>query len=510
MKAAKEADDKFGKAYAKLAKDKAKFDRALGGATKKLNQALAKQAALADGRFSKTVKDLATARKQATAQVKQLRQDFAVGLNGVTAEAKRVNTRITGMISVVTGEVQTLKSNQITVNNRVTRELKEIRRVSNKRYSEAKRARGKLKLLMDENKAAASAEVKELEKNLNVKIAKARARNARNARQMASDLRRATTKLYGKMAAWQRMNRSRSAKLSRATSAAANAKRAQRDTERLTGVAFNIAKANAKDRQNIRDQTRAMQADMNKAIVQAVDNGVALGKAIQQRLKGNLKAAVRSLRVELAEQLDRSADLVLKTVTGKRHKIADNYLSLKAYAVAAADKVIDYTAKGKGQNLSSIGDLLRTIGAMGAVKAPKAQGLGMGGDKIRSIFSGKDIKVGNALAAVNGLVNEYAMACKGVRARWPLGLGKYLMNRLEVSMLAKGVLQVDKVAGKPGNYVYMNGRSVGLSSKLQDFASLASRMSVYESVLAKLTAKLPNSTQKQKVMKVMPPEWQGN
>merc|ERR1712216_939091 len=49
-KAAKEADDKFGKAYKQLAKDKAKFDRALGGATKKLNQALAKQAALADGR----------------------------------------------------------------------------------------------------------------------------------------------------------------------------------------------------------------------------------------------------------------------------------------------------------------------------------------------------------------------------------------------------------------------------------------------------------------------------
>jgi len=80
------------------------------------------------------------------------------------------------------------------------------------------------------------------------------------------------------------------------------------------------------------------------------------------------------------------------------------------------------------------------------------------------------------------------------------------MNRLEVSMLAKGVLQVDK----PGNYVYMNDRSVGLSSKLQDFASLASRMSVYESVLAKLTAKLSNSTQKQQVIKVMHPEWQGN
>merc|ERR1712159_758536 len=390
-KAEKEANDKFGKAYAKLAADKAHFDRKLGAATNKLNMALAKQAALADGRFSKTVKDLSAARKQATAQVKQLRQDFAVGLNGVTAEAKRVATRITGMISVTTAEIATLKRQQYEVNARVKRELAEIRRVSNKRYSEAKRARGKLKHLMDENKAAASAEVKALEKSLNVKLAKARARNARNARQMKSDLRRATKKLYGKMAAWQTLNRNNSAKLSKATGAAAaasrnalarakknfaakmsmltnviaaNAKRAQRDTERLTGVAFNIAKANAKDRQNIRDQTRAMQADMNKAIVQAVDNGVALGKAIQQRLKGSLKAAVRSLRVELAEQLDRSADLVLKTVTGKRHKIADNYLSLKAYAVAAADKVIDYTAKGKGQNLSSIGDLLRTIGAM--------------------------------------------------------------------------------------------------------------------------------------------------
>merc|ERR1711896_93395 len=117
-------------------------------------------------------------------------------------------------------------------------------------------------------------------------------------------------------------------------------------------------------------------------------------------------------------------------------------------------------------------------------------GLGMGGSKIRSAFSGKSIKVGNAIAAVNGLVNEYAGACKGVRARWPLGLGKYLMDKLEVSMLAKGVLQVDKVAGKRGNYVYMNGRSVGLSNKLNDFATLAARMSVYESVLAKMTSKI--------------------
>merc|ERR1712072_226390 len=95
-------------------------------------------------------------------------------------------------------------------------------------------------------------------------------------------------------------------------------------------------------------------------------------------------------------------------------------------------------------------------------------------------------------------------------ARWPMGLGKYLMDKLEVSMLSKGVLQVDKIGGKKGNFVYINGRSVGLSNKLNDFASLAAKMSVYEAVLAKLTAKLPTTTKKQKTLKVLPPQWQGN
>merc|ERR1711981_425810 len=472
---AKEADDKFGKAYKQLAKDKAKFDRKLGGATEKLNKSLAKQAALADGRFSKTVKDLAAARKAATRQVKQLRQDFSVGLLTVTAESKRVNARITGQISVVSGEVQTLKSNQITVNNRVKRELAEIRRVSNVRFSAAKRARGRLKTLMDQNKAAASAEVKAHEKGLNVKIGKLRARNARNSAQMASDLKSATKKLYGKMAAMQKHNAATTAaatasrnalkraqkgfgtKMAMLTSViAANAKRAQRATQKLTGVASNINKANKAARKNIRAQTSAMQADMNKRIVTAITTGEALGKTVQQRLTSNLKSSVRSMRVELAEGLDRAADRVLRTVSGKRHKMADNYLSLKAYSVAAIDKVVD------------------------------------------------------CLAAVNGLVNEYAGSCKLVRARWPMGLGKYLMDKLEVSMLSKGVLQVDKIGGKKGNFVYINGRSVGLSNKLNDFASLAAKMSVYEAVLAKLTAKLPTTTKKQKTLKVLPPQWQGN
>merc|ERR1712006_77851 len=132
--------------------------------------------------------------------------------------------------------------------------------------------------------------------------------------------------------------------------------------------------------------------------------------------------------------------------------------SLKAYAVSAADKVVDQLSKGQGRYLSSVGDLLQTVGSLGAVKPRPAEGLGMGGDKVPT---GK--------APINGLVNEYTDSCKQVRERWPMGLGKYLLDRLEVSMMGKGVLQVDKVPGKSGNFVYMNGGSVGLSSKLNDF-----------------------------------------
>merc|ERR1719353_1836173 len=99
----------------------------------------------------------------------------------------------------------------------------------------------------------------------------------------------------------------------------------------------------------------------------------------------------------------------------------------------------------------------------------------MGGKTVPSIFTGKNLKVGRAVAAINGLVNEYMKECAQVRARWPMGLGKYLLDKLEESMTGKGVLQVDKVDGKAGNFVFVNGRSVGLSNKLSDFSSLASR-----------------------------------
>merc|ERR1711959_773875 len=179
-KAEKASAAKFGAAYVKLAKDRRYAPQKLGAAVAGLNDSLAKQAALADSRFAKTVKDLGAARSQAAAQVKQLRKDFATQLAGVTAFTRKVESRLVGEIAVATGEVISLKANQLRINRRVSADLKRIRSIANKRHSQARRARGKLKMLMDENKAAAAQEVKALARDTVRRIGHLRSRAARN------------------------------------------------------------------------------------------------------------------------------------------------------------------------------------------------------------------------------------------------------------------------------------------------------------------------------------------
>merc|ERR1711987_8451 len=112
-----------------------------------------------------------------------------------------------------------------------------------------------------------------------------------------------------------------------------------------------------------------------------------------------------------------------------------------------------------------------------------------------------------AVSKINGLVNEYVKQIGAVKDRWPMGLGKYLIARLEIAMQSAGALEVDKVEGKSGNYVFMNAHSVGLSSKLSDFEGLAVRMAAYERTRASLAGKLPKSrTAGEEETKVPPPE----
>merc|ERR1712167_444862 len=182
----------------------------------------------------------------------------------------------------------------------------------------------------------------------------------------------------------------------------------------------------------------------------------------------------------------------------------------KAKAVAQrAQSHLSYTKKGKGKNLSSLGDLLMNIAALSSVKPQKAEGVSASAT-LPEVFSGGVVKVDNSVTKINGLVNEFITTANSCRQRWPMGLGKYLLLKLEGSMSAKGVLQVDKVEGHSGNWVFVNGHAVGLSNKLNDFEGLAVRMGHYEATLAKLTASLSGKAGKpaKHAIYAKPPEWE--
>merc|ERR1712054_154750 len=200
----KKVEATYYKKYINLAHDRADADTALAAATRKLNDALAKQAAIMDSRFSKTVKNLSSARKMAGDAVVQLRKDFATSLALVTAEVQKVETLLISSISVVSGEIISASANHYRVSLRVEKEISRILKLANVEYSESKRARGKLKILMDENKAAASDEVHALAKSLKSKLSHAEARKIRSVAALYKDLAIASQSLYEKMAASQK------------------------------------------------------------------------------------------------------------------------------------------------------------------------------------------------------------------------------------------------------------------------------------------------------------------
>merc|ERR1712146_89618 len=293
---------------------------------------------------------------------------------------------------------------------------------------------------------------------------------------------------------------------------AANNRKAQKGLEVLTGVIRRLKNNGKKDRALIRSQNKALGLDLQAKIDRYVQEGEARAKRIAHRARRNLAAAKKSMLLEISARVEATADKIFKSIQGNYKRIADNYLSLKAYAVSAKSMLRKFVIAGKGKNLSSLGELLVTVAAMSSVKASKVPGIGAGAKTIPSIFSSKVIKVPRSATAING-INEYSSVLSQVRSHWPMGLGKYLLMKFEESMLAKGVLQVDKVGGKAGNFVFVNGRTVGLSNKLNDFEGLAVRMVKYEAVLAKLTAKLAGKVHKfnkKKLRWVKPPEWGGD
>merc|ERR1712072_423220 len=229
---------------------------------------------------------------------------------------------------------------------------------------------------------------------------------------------------------------------------------------------------------------KSINIDTNRAISRSVQLGEARARRIQSSHNAAISKMKRGVMAVMCAKIEAAANRVFKT------------------------------DKGKGRGLSSIGDLLTTVGAMSRVKIGKAQGLGEGAKKLPMPFGGKALKTKATLSKVNFLANEYVGVMRQVRERWPYGIGKYLLDKVDGTMQGSGILQVDKVTGKAGNFVFINGRSVGLSSKLSDFMSLGAKMGRYQVVLSKLTQNVGHKVKGPgypgKMVYAKPPEWQGN
>merc|ERR1711939_89376 len=509
---------KFTKLYKDMVDDRAEQDKNLADSFKTLNEDLAKQMALADSRFEHTVKDIAAARSEARDDVHAARKEFATRIATVTTAIQAMDTKLTGEVEVISAELISHQAMQARVNRHTQTEISRIDKLMNDQHSESKRARGKLRKILDENKRAAHDEVEALRTFFEGENSKIREKAEDDAEAASNDLTAATAKMYEAMADAQRTNayeNQESAKAIGAYSAeslAANAKHVEDRFEKLTDV-IRIHKATgAEDRKLIQEQNEAMGRDMKRKIRTAIQEGEAKAKAVANRAEEALNAAKKTLLVEITDTVEDFADKTFAAVQGSHAKIADNYLSLKAYAVTAEAKIVAYVGQGKGKNLSSLGDLLVNIAALGGVAAKKEEGM-LPNDMVGGLFSDTEIKVDNSLTKVHGLVNEFTQVANACRLRWPMGLGKYLLLKLEGSMETKGVLQVDKVDSKSGNWVFMNGHAVGLSNKLNDFEGLAVRMGHYEAQLAKLTAALSGKAKKPvkpTIHYASPPEYKGD
>merc|ERR1712167_295821 len=100
-----------------------------------------------------------------------------------------------------------------------------------------------------------------------------------------------------------------------------------------TGLTMDWKTASKAGREAIRRIRDGMVADLNKDI-KAIQIGEAKIKAVEETAMLSIKKEKRALLTTISSSVENMADNVFATVQRKRDKIADNYLSLKAYAGA--------------------------------------------------------------------------------------------------------------------------------------------------------------------------------
>merc|ERR1711871_150043 len=484
----------------KKVEDKRHADEALAGATHTLNAAIAKHAALQDARFEKTVKDIAAAKQAAQEDVEAARKDFKMGLADVNSVLKSTETRVQDHIKIVAGMIRDERTQQKVINDQVKEQQERLVNLSNEQFSESKRARGAIKELMDKNEVIAAQEIADLRTDANSKLTALRAKQAQLSTDYAQELTAATTGLYAKLkqdkieqvSAMEGLTKDLGvAKVSTSQQlkeleedfkvaftdlsgvVSSNHASYERGMEEITGVVFDYKAAADADRALIREEQRVMNNDLNKRIAHAIMLGEAKAKEVLETASANVDAMKRSLVSDIGQKVEHMANTVLDAVLEDRQTIANNYLSLKGYAGAAQDKIIDYVQKGQGKGLGSMGDLLQAVAIAADIKTDPALGISAGAGEIMPAFGGSIVPDVSDVSKVNGLADEYFKVKQTVDGAYPYGLGKYLLGKFSEAMAKGGVLTVGKKGDNAGQWVMINSEAVGLSSSMEAFEDIA-------------------------------------
>merc|ERR1712054_471259 len=170
-KAAGTANSAYSATFVKMAEERKSLMDETGAAVAKLNDNIAKYAALQNTHFSKTVANIVKARKAARKAVINARKVFGASLIALLEKIKEVDFRVQSQIAVVCSGVGMHMTEAVFAarTNKSQKAVQALVKHYNDKVSVSPRAKGVLRKLMNENKVAAAHEVITVQKMIEAK-----------------------------------------------------------------------------------------------------------------------------------------------------------------------------------------------------------------------------------------------------------------------------------------------------------------------------------------------------
>merc|ERR1711871_1821099 len=340
-----ETAEKFQDVRAKMAEERHRVDMALKQATTRMDAALKAQSALENKHFQQSVKDIKAAKAEAEASVKAASVEFKLGLRQLTATVNRQVQQTNDRISDVSGVVQRNKVAQAKVNANVNAEMNRMVKLGKKRYDEHMKKDAELKKLIDSNKAATDARMKQMSAHYMMELDAVRSTMKKNRAHATKMLGKQSAKLYAAIAkseaAQTKVNGELRTQTREATAAirdelkaakadfsrrigalsktvVANQKKFQGKFDHLTGVVRANAVKSAKGRAELAQIMASNKKDLESDVSDAIKKGEATMAAVEGRLEKQNAATKAALSAKIKTEISQYAKEAHNQIEGLR------------------------------------------------------------------------------------------------------------------------------------------------------------------------------------------------